>query len=159
MIAFGTCALANGEILKWNAVLTSPFVETPDSAEAREMANQTLISHLTYPNKAYGLTAPPKMENVLIRNATVWTSEAEGVLMPKLFLPRVEKCEEEAKRPSRPPVQKSVTELWSNSSDPSIDANALLNFNTAVDTWHGSSFAAQQQGRHHYTSVEVQADG
>jgi len=76
----GACALANGGILPWNAVLTSPFVETPDSAETKEVEDQTLISQLTYPNKAYGLIAPPKMENVLIRNATVWTSEAEGIL-------------------------------------------------------------------------------
>jgi imidazolonepropionase-like amidohydrolase len=76
----GVCTLADGEILKWSAILATPFVETPDSAETKEVKDQTLISQLTYPNKAYGLTAPPKMENVLIRNATVWTSEAEGIL-------------------------------------------------------------------------------
>ncbi|MCM8568345.1 amidohydrolase family protein [Gramella jeungdoensis] len=35
---------------------------------------------VTYPNIAYGFTEKPKQENVLFKNATVWTSEDEGVL-------------------------------------------------------------------------------
>ncbi len=74
----GDCRLADGGVLKWNAALASPFIETPDSAEVSK--DMTLISHLTYPNKAYGLSSQPRMENVLIRNATIWTSEDESIL-------------------------------------------------------------------------------
>ena len=38
------------------------------------------IMPVTYPNIAYGFTSKPKQENVLFKNATVWTSEEEGVL-------------------------------------------------------------------------------
>jgi imidazolonepropionase-like amidohydrolase len=35
---------------------------------------------VTYPNGAYGSTELPKQETILFKNATVWTSEAEGIL-------------------------------------------------------------------------------
>ncbi len=76
----GLCTLADGTGVEWNADRTSPFEEKPDSAKAKEEPEQPLISKLTYPNKFYGLPEPPKSEDVLIRNATVWTSEAEGIL-------------------------------------------------------------------------------
>ncbi|MDR5589851.1 amidohydrolase family protein [Christiangramia sp. SM2212] len=38
------------------------------------------VMPVTYPNIAYGFKQQPKQENVLFKNATVWTSEDEGVL-------------------------------------------------------------------------------
>ena len=35
---------------------------------------------VTFPNKAYGNKSVPKPENTIIRNATVWTNEKEGIL-------------------------------------------------------------------------------
>ena len=35
---------------------------------------------VTYPNIAYGYAAIPKAENILFKNATVWTSEEAGIL-------------------------------------------------------------------------------
>ena len=35
---------------------------------------------LTFPNKAYGNKSIPQSENMIIRNATVWTNEDEGIL-------------------------------------------------------------------------------
>ena len=35
---------------------------------------------VTFPNKAYGNKSVPQPENMIIRNATVWTNEAEGIL-------------------------------------------------------------------------------
>ena len=34
---------------------------------------------ILYPNKAYGAVTPPKAQNVLFKNATVWTNEADGI--------------------------------------------------------------------------------
>jgi imidazolonepropionase-like amidohydrolase len=76
----GQCWLPDGSTTSWSATLTAPFVEKPDSTKMIGDSAQALISTVTYPNKAYGLTEQPKPENVLLRNATVWTSEAEGVL-------------------------------------------------------------------------------
>lgn len=41
---------------------------------------ETLVAKLTYPNRSYGFETLPKQQNVLIKNATVWTGEKEGVL-------------------------------------------------------------------------------
>ena len=35
---------------------------------------------VTFPNKAYGNKSVPKAENMIIRNATVWTNEKDGIL-------------------------------------------------------------------------------
>ena len=35
---------------------------------------------VTFPNKAYGNKSIPQSENMIIRNATVWTNEDEGIL-------------------------------------------------------------------------------
>ncbi len=39
-----------------------------------------LVAKLTFPNRAYGLETLPQRENVLIKNATIWTSEDAGIL-------------------------------------------------------------------------------
>jgi imidazolonepropionase-like amidohydrolase len=55
-----------------------------DSKTAKTMANSdkpaAFISKLSFPNRAYGLPERAKMQNVHIKNATVWTAEADGVL-------------------------------------------------------------------------------
>lgn len=40
----------------------------------------TMISKLTHPNIAFGFETLPQQEDVLIKNATVWTSESDGIL-------------------------------------------------------------------------------
>ena len=48
--------------------------EKDDSEEKIE------VVPITYPNVGYGFTTKPKPQNMLFRNATVWTSEDAGVL-------------------------------------------------------------------------------
>ena len=76
----GIAARPNGDWIKWTAVLTAPFEQSADSAATKLPAPDTLISIVTRPNKALGLTAPPPLQDVLVRHATIWTSAAEGVL-------------------------------------------------------------------------------
>ncbi|MGY0392895.1 amidohydrolase family protein [Bizionia sp. KMM 8389] len=38
------------------------------------------IYPVTYPNEAYGFSERPKQQNILFKNATVWTNEADGIL-------------------------------------------------------------------------------
>ncbi len=45
-----------------------------------EVDARPLVSRQTAPNAAFGFIERPTRENVLIKNATVWTNEAEGVL-------------------------------------------------------------------------------
>lgn len=74
----GTGELADGKRITWSATYAEAFKpekEKPDSTKA-----SLKIGSITYPFTAYGWTSEPKPEMVLFKNATVWTSEAQGKL-------------------------------------------------------------------------------
>ena len=50
------------------------------AGETKNDKDTQLVSQLTFPNRAYGLTAPLTQQNVHIKNATVWTSDKAGKL-------------------------------------------------------------------------------
>ena len=62
----------------WTAVLDQPRTGSDSSRARRPMP----IGKVTYPFLPYGWTEDqqPKQETILIKNATVWTNESEGVL-------------------------------------------------------------------------------
>jgi imidazolonepropionase-like amidohydrolase len=67
----------SGNAFTWTATLKSkaaPF----DSAATKEPLQ---LGKVVYPFLAYGSETLPKQETLLIRNATVWTNEAEGKLL------------------------------------------------------------------------------
>jgi imidazolonepropionase-like amidohydrolase len=67
-----------GNKLTWTASLTSTVAEAKiDSAKKKEPSK---LGAVTYPFTAFGWTEAPKQENILFKNATVWTNEAEGKL-------------------------------------------------------------------------------
>ncbi|MBU1311090.1 MAG: amidohydrolase family protein [Gammaproteobacteria bacterium] len=65
-------------------------------------ADSSLISQLTFPNRAYGLPALVKQQNVHIKNATVWTAEDAGVLQNTDVIVRDGKFEKIGKNLSTP---------------------------------------------------------
>ena len=71
----GTDSLGNAVL--WKAKMTRPLEEKKkDTAKKYAIIEGTL----TYPNGPYGITSAPAQETVLIKNATVWTSENAGIL-------------------------------------------------------------------------------
>ena len=56
---------------------TAPFDAAEKKVNPKEIR---AIVPVTYPNVGYGYTQKPTAETVLFKNATVWTSEAAGVL-------------------------------------------------------------------------------
>ena len=40
----------------------------------------SIVPNIWYPNKAYGFESVPDYQNILFKNATVWTNEAEGIV-------------------------------------------------------------------------------
>ena len=67
----------DGSWLKWTATFEKAFEEK--SIEKKEEKPES-IGKVIYPFVAFGNEEKPKAENLLIRNATVWTNEAEGIL-------------------------------------------------------------------------------
>ena len=82
---------------------TRSMIATENDAKPAEVkAAPTMLSKLSFPNRAYGLPALAKQQNVHIKNATVWTAEADGVLENTDVIVRNGKFEKIGKNLSTP---------------------------------------------------------
>jgi imidazolonepropionase-like amidohydrolase len=75
----GKGQMDNGKWISWSAINKGAAAET----EIKK-GSQTPIPELgkiIYPFTAFGFTELPKQEDILFKNATVWTSEQEGKLL------------------------------------------------------------------------------
>lgn len=75
----GTVVDENGNESKWTATKRA----TAKKKAAKKKKSKATTPHVvpvTYPNVGYGFTSKPKQETILFKNATVWTSEKDGVL-------------------------------------------------------------------------------
>ena len=75
----GKAVLPNGRETRFTARKTGDM-ESAESAKKEDAAPKPEIMPVTYPNVGYGYQSLPKQEDVLFRNATVWTSEDAGIL-------------------------------------------------------------------------------
>ncbi|HZH96811.1 MAG TPA: amidohydrolase family protein, partial [Flavisolibacter sp.] len=75
----GTGEDSAGNRLTWTAAYDAPGVQKPDSARKRP---STPLGKVLYPSQPFGWEegGAPKQETILIKNATVWTNEKEGIL-------------------------------------------------------------------------------
>ena len=71
----GELNLPDGSWEDWNA----QFLSQMETEENRQEAKEEEVGEIWYPNIAYGWTEKPKQENILFRNATIWTNEKEGI--------------------------------------------------------------------------------
>ncbi|MEP7277035.1 MAG: amidohydrolase family protein [Bacteroidota bacterium] len=67
-----------GGSVSWTANLIKKDAEKADSSNKKKMP--LTLGKITYPLDGYGWENLPKQEDILIKNATVWTSEKEAVL-------------------------------------------------------------------------------
>jgi imidazolonepropionase-like amidohydrolase len=75
----GRGQLDNGNWFSWNAIYKGPAAE--NDAKPPRPASIPEIGKVIYPFTAYGSSELPKQEDVLFKNATVWTNEKEGKLL------------------------------------------------------------------------------
>ena len=69
----------NGSWFDWDAVFAKAITEktkTDKKAETPPLA----LGDITYPFTAFGWETAPKQQTFLIKNATVWTNETDGIL-------------------------------------------------------------------------------
>ncbi|HPN68920.1 MAG TPA: amidohydrolase family protein [Saprospiraceae bacterium] len=67
----------DGKEFTWNAQFLSPIEMKSDSIKAPKDLE---LGAVTFPFLSYGWVEKPKQSDFIIKNATVWTSEKEGVL-------------------------------------------------------------------------------
>ena len=73
----GRLILPNGLASSFTATKTKAF-ESKQKDKKEENTPETVA--VTYPNMAFGHSSLPKSQDMLFKNATVWTSEANGIL-------------------------------------------------------------------------------
>ncbi|MCB9282519.1 MAG: amidohydrolase family protein [Lewinellaceae bacterium] len=76
----GRGQLSDGSWVDWQAGPTRAIVDEEKKPEGKKEETPGALGAVTYPFTAYGWTERPEPGSYLIRNATVWTCEAEGVL-------------------------------------------------------------------------------
>lgn len=69
---------SSGTWFSWTAARTGDAMEKPKDKKKNDSTES--VGDVIFPFTAYGNREIPKQENVLIKNATVWTSESEGKL-------------------------------------------------------------------------------
>ncbi len=67
----------NGRWISWSASLTEAFT---DSTKTEKKETPAIPAGMRFPFHAYGFEKMPAAEDLLIRNATIWTSGAQGIL-------------------------------------------------------------------------------
>ncbi len=75
----GTGQQIGGKWVSWNAFKTEKDTPVADTAKA-DKSFSPIGSVVTYPFGGYGSAILPSQENILFKNATVWTNEQEGKL-------------------------------------------------------------------------------
>jgi len=69
-----------GDVFTWTAkAVKSDLKSNPKPKNIKKNQFYKPVD-ITYPNNAYGNIYLPKQKNVLFKNATVWTNEAEGII-------------------------------------------------------------------------------
>ena len=73
----GNVILPSGEWDKWTAVFDSAFIIPPVKPDSLK---DLKTGKILYPDMAFGWTELPTAKSFVIKNATVWTNEKEGIL-------------------------------------------------------------------------------
>lgn len=76
----GTGVLSNGEWVRWSLIKSKNDSTTSRSDKKETTKNGNLASPVLYPFQGFGNVTIPQASDLLIKNATVWTSEKAGNL-------------------------------------------------------------------------------
>lgn len=77
-IIAGLFELSDGQSGSWNAKRVKMFEEKPDSS--KPSVPMCATNELVFPDGAFGRKELPKQQDVLVKNATIWTSGPQGNL-------------------------------------------------------------------------------
>ncbi|MEY2904502.1 MAG: hypothetical protein RJA52_518, partial [Bacteroidota bacterium] len=76
----GTTINKAGQWSPWSAVFLEPM-EPKEKKETKKDEGESIISQITYPFGAYGVSSLPEQEELIFKNATVWTMEEGDQVM------------------------------------------------------------------------------
>ncbi|MDX2359171.1 MAG: amidohydrolase family protein [Crocinitomicaceae bacterium] len=73
----GDAMLPDGRWVKWSGIKKSGGERDPKKEPVAEMDT---TKNVWFPNMAYGFETLPEAETIIIKNATLWTNEADGII-------------------------------------------------------------------------------
>jgi imidazolonepropionase-like amidohydrolase len=76
----GKGQLVDGNWVTWNAKRIGNLDPKEDKKKEEKKEEKPALGEMIYPFVAHGNIEVPKVETVLLKNATLWTNEAEGIL-------------------------------------------------------------------------------
>ncbi len=76
----GSGMLPNGEWVNWTAIKNTPHKDEKKNGETAAKTDSTSVQNLWFPHVAYGRDTIPTHDTYLIRNATIWTGEDQGII-------------------------------------------------------------------------------
>lgn len=76
----GMAVLPSGEEVRWNALRTGDLEEEEKKDKDKDAPKMDDIPQPNYPFGPYGFAELPQEKTFLIKNATVWTNTADGIL-------------------------------------------------------------------------------
>ncbi|MCJ8164544.1 amidohydrolase family protein [Pontibacter sp. E15-1] len=75
----GEGQLPDASTVKWTAVFSEAMSQKA-KADSTKTEKPVVLGPMIYPFQSFGATELPRQETVLIKNATVWTNEQEGIM-------------------------------------------------------------------------------
>jgi imidazolonepropionase-like amidohydrolase len=76
----GMGEMPDGSLFEWTLLATNDSLAAGNTKRKEENGTTPTAANVSYPFTAFGRSALPKQENVLIKNATIWTCESEGII-------------------------------------------------------------------------------
>lgn len=76
----GKGQLIDGSWIVWNATRIGDVEKKEEEKEEKKEEEQAALGNMIYPFVAHGNIEVPKSETILLKNATLWTNEAEGIM-------------------------------------------------------------------------------
>ncbi len=76
----GKGQLIDGSWILWSAARTGDLDPKEEKEKDKEEEEKPVLGEMIYPFIAHGNVEVPKTETILLKNATLWTNEAEGIL-------------------------------------------------------------------------------
>lgn len=73
----GTGTSFEGKSIQWDALFTEAITEEKSKQKTKNYPSPVAV---TYPNHGFGFSTLPTPQNIVFRNATVWTNESEGIV-------------------------------------------------------------------------------
>lgn len=76
----GDGTLPNGKWIRWSAIKNAKSESTAAEPVKIKLDSLSYAKNVWFPNMAYGFDSLPGKQSMVIKNATIWTNEKDGIL-------------------------------------------------------------------------------